>query len=302
MTNIFRPPESLRPDTERTLVLVDWANLMYRAWFSSREEPWLAYCKFFDMLRLCIHKSKQLNVPMNIIFCGESRTKLKRTELFSEYKSTRKHSANEEFAIFRKVLERYIEHLGYKLLRIDGAEADDIIASITASVCHRCYCLHPCENCTHALEHTTDVVIFSGDRDLQQLLAWERVLIYRAPGLFVDVAAFEEEFGIPVAKYTIFKALIGDKSDNILGVEGFGPVKAAIAINADSVAADIWELGGAKAAAEFKLALKLVNLDTKIDMFQSDFYSGPPIIDKEFFKHLDARILLEIKRFKEEFN
>ena len=275
---------------------------MYRAWFSSREQPWVAFCKFFDMLRLCIHKSKQPGIPINVIFCGESKTILNRTKFFPAYKATRKHSTNEEFVAFRKILNNYIENLGYKLLRVDGAEADDVIASITASVCHRCYCIHPCENCAHALQHTTDVVIFSGDRDLQQLLAWERVLIYRAPGLFVDVAAFEEEFGIPVQKYTIYKALIGDKSDNILGVEGFGPVKAAIAINANSVSEDIWELGGAKASAEFKLALKLVNLDTKIEIMPNDIYVGPPQIEEEFAKHVDKRILLEIKRFKEEFN
>lgn len=301
--NKFRPPDTFLPNTERTLVLVDWSNLMYRAWFVSREQPWVAFCKFFDMLRLCIHKSKQPGVPINVIFCGESRTKLKRTELFPEYKGTRKASKNEEFAAFRKKLEVYIEKLGYQLLRVDGAEADDVIASIVANVCHRCYCKVPCENCDCQLRYTTDVVIFSGDRDLQQLLAWDRVLIYRAPGLFIDQEAFEEEFGIPVKKYGVYKALIGDKSDNILGVEGFGPVKAAIAINANTVAEDIWELGGEKAAQEFKLALKLVNLDTKLDIDLSKIYTGAPqFVEFMGFTKVDKRILLEIKRFKEEFN
>lgn len=297
--NKFRLPESFLPNTTQTLVLVDWSNLMYRAWFVSREQPWVAFCKFFDMLRLCIHKSKQPGVPIRVIFCGESRTKLKRAEIFPEYKGTRKRSKNEEFNEFRNKLEHYIEKLGYKLLRIDGAEADDVIASIVAQLCHRCYCKVPCDNCDCALKYTTDVVIFSGDRDLQQLLAWDRVLIYCAPGLFVDVAAFEEEFGIPIQKYGVYKALVGDKSDNIAGVEGFGPVKAKIAINANSVAEDIMELGGHKAAEEFKLALKLVNLDTKIDIDLSDIYTGTPKIqEKDSF---DKRILLEIKRFKEEF-
>jgi len=301
--NKFRPPDSFLPETKSTLVIVDWSNLMYRAWFVSREQPWVAFCKFFDMLRLCVHKSKEPGVPVHVIFCGESRTKLKRTEFFPEYKGTRKHSKNEEFAAFRKTLENYIEKLGYKLLRIDGAEADDVIASIVSSFCHRCYCKVPCGNCEHAQQFTTDIVIFSGDRDLQQLLAWKRVLIYRAPGLFVDVATFEEEFGIPVAKYGIYKALIGDKSDNIQGVEGFGPVKAQTAIDANTVAEDIWELGGAEAAAQFKLALKLVNLDTKLDIDLSDIYIGPPKVDeKELLKHIDKRILLEINRFKEEFD
>lgn len=298
----FRPPDSFLPGTEKTLILVDWSNLMYRAWFVSKEQPWVAFCKFFDMLRLCVHKSKEPGVPINVIFCGESKTKLKRMELFPDYKGTRKHSKNPEFAKFRKTLEKYIEKLGYKLIRVDGAEADDVIASIVASNCHRCYCKVPCGNCEHAQQYTTDVVIFSGDRDLQQLLAWKRVLIYRAPGLFVDVATFEEEFGIPVAKYGVYKALVGDTSDNISGVEGFGPVKARTAINANSVAEDVWELGEKKAAEEFKMSLALVNLDTKIDIDLSDIYAGPPQIEeKALLKDLDKRVLFEVKRLKEEF-
>ena len=171
-----------------------------------------------------------------------------------------------------------------------------------ASNCHRCYCKVPCENCDCAKKYTTDVIIFSGDRDLQQLLAWKRVLIYRAPGLFVDRATFEEEFGIPVEKYGVYKALIGDKSDNIAGVEGFGPVKARTAINANCVAEDIWELGEKKAAEEFKLALSLVNLDTKIDIDLTDIYAGPPKIEESGLADtLDRHILLEVKRFEEEF-
>lgn len=302
MKNNFRPQDSFLPGTTSTLILVDWSNLLYRAWFVSREQPWVAFCKFFDMLRLCVHKSKQPGVPTHIIFCGESRTRLKRCDIFPEYKGTRKSSKNEEFAKFRKTLEVYIHNLGYDLLRVDGAEADDVIASIVAANCHRCYCTVPCGNCKHAQEFTTDVVIFSGDKDLLQLLAWKRVLIYRAPGLFVDTAMFKEEFGIPVEKYNIYKALIGDKSDNIAGVNGFGPVKARIAINANTVAEDIWESGRGEAADEFKLALSLVNLDTKLGINLNDIYTGVPKIDeKDFQSKFDRHILLEVKRFKEEF-
>ena len=299
--NKFRPPNSFLTNTTSTLILVDWSNLMYRAWFVSREQPWVAFCKFFDMLRLCVHKSKQPNIPVRIIFCGESRTQLKRTVIFPEYKGTRKHFKNDDFNAFRKKLEFYIRILGYELLRVDGAEADDVMASIVAANCHRCYCLTPCVNCDCALKYTTDIVIFSGDRDLQQLLAWDRVLIYRAPGLFVDEETFVDEFGFPVKKYEIYKALVGDKSDNILGVEGFGPVKASMAINADSVAEDIWELGGKDAADQFRLALSLVKLDTKLEIDTESIYTGAPKLKKEVLKSLDKRILLEVKRFAEEF-
>lgn len=113
----FRPPSSIVNTTTETLLLVDWANLMYRAWFVSKEEPWIAYCKFFDMLRLAVHRAKQPGVPIKIIFCGESRTILKRKQLFPDYKGNRIHGKNEEFAAFRKNLEGYMAHLGYKIIR-----------------------------------------------------------------------------------------------------------------------------------------------------------------------------------------
>lgn len=299
---IFRPPESFLPDTECTLVLVDYSNLLYRSWFASKEQPWVAYCKFFDMLRLCIHKSKQPGVPIKIIFAGESRKKLRRLDIFEGYKANRVINKNLNFSDFRNKMSEIIKSLGWDIIQIDGAEADDVIASIVNTKCHRCYCTVKCENCDCAKKYKTDVVIFSGDRDLQQLLAWDRVWLYRAPGCFVGRDRFEEEYGIPVAKYGVYKALVGDKSDNIAGVFGFGPVSARTAINADSVACDIWELGGSEASEQFKLALKLVNLDTRLELYLDDLYDGPPILDnlKIDVDRSDA-IIFEIKRLKEEF-
>lgn len=302
MNNKFRPPGTLRQDTELTLILVDYSNLLYRAWFVSREQPWVAFCKFFDMLRLCIHKAKQPGVPIGVIFAGESHTKLERTKLFPDYKGGRTKPKNPEFAEYRKVLNRLISKLGWNILSVDGAEADDVIASIVEQDCHRCYCKVKCENCDCALKYKTDIVIFSGDKDLLQLLAWDRTLIYKAPGLFVGKSDFEEEYGIPVTKYGVYKALIGDSSDNISGVNGFGPVKAKMAINQHTVAEDIWELGGSKAADDFKKALQLVSLNTKLNINLEGLYIGEPLIFENDMKNVDYRIVNDIKRLREEWS
>ena len=59
----------------------------------------------------------------------------------------------------------------------------------------------------------------------------------------------------------------------------------------------------AEASAQFKLALALVNLDTKIDLDLSDIYVGTPKInEKELLKGILISVFyFEIKRFKEEF-
>ena len=303
MNTKLRPPESYLENTEQTLVLVDYSNLLYRAWFVSNKRPWVACCKFFDMLRLCVKRSKQKGVPLKVIFAGESKTKLHRAALFKDYKGTREHTDDPKFKKFRIELAELLKLVGWDIVSVDGAEADDVIASIVAKYCHRCLCKVPCgDDCDCATKYKTDVIIFSGDRDLQQCLAWDRTFIYRAPGLFVTKTSFESEHGFPVGKYSVYKALIGDKSDNIKGVEGFGPVKASLAIKAHSVAEDIWDLSGEKGREEFKLALSLVNLDTKIDVNLDELYLGFPIFDEATFtKKYDEKILLELKRLKEEF-
>ena len=203
MNNKFRPPESYLDDTLQTLVIVDYSNLLYRAWFVSAKRPWVAYCKFFDMLRVCVKRSKQKDVPLKVIFAGESKTKLKRAEIFPEYKGTRVHNKDSKFTDFKNGLAELLKNVGWDILCEDGEEADDIIASIVAKYCHRCTCKVPCVDCDCHLKYKTDVVIFSGDRDLQQCLAWDRTFIYRAPGLFITREAFEEEHGFPVAKYNV---------------------------------------------------------------------------------------------------
>jgi len=146
------------------------------------------------------------------------------------------------------------------------------------------------------------VIVFSGDGDMQQCLAWDRTTIYRAPGLFITKESFAEQHGFPVQKYNIYKALIGDKSDNIKGVEGFGPVKAALAIKVDSVPEDVYEMSGEKGVDEFRLALSLVNLDTKIELDLESMYMGAPIFEeKPLKKKYNEKVLLEVQRLKEEF-
>lgn len=302
MNNKFRSPESYLHDTKETIVLVDYSNLLYRAWFVSNKRQWVGYSKFFDMLRLCIKRSKQKGVPLKVIFAGESKTPLKRKELAHDYKGNRSNVEDPQFRKFRKELPELLRFLGWDLLHVDGAEADDIIASIVADRCHRCKCKVPCDDCTCAENYKTDIVIFSGDRDLQQCLAWDKTYIYRAPGLFVTRESFEEEYKFPIDKFNVYKALIGDKSDNIKGVEGFGPAKAAIAIKADSVAEDVWEMHGPAGVDQFRLALNLVNLDTNIKIDLDLVYAGVPIFeDSTFKKQYDEKVLLEVQRLKEEF-
>ena len=83
-------------------------------------------------------KSKQKGVKLKVIFAGESKTTLKRKELDPGYKGNRPNISDPAFKEFRTGLAELIRLLGWDIISVDGAEADDVIASIVAKYCHRC--------------------------------------------------------------------------------------------------------------------------------------------------------------------
>lgn len=259
----FRPPNTDRWPATRVLLLIDYSNLLYQSYFSGSkgwvDRPWLPILRFMDSLRLCIQRSKVDGAPMEVIFAGESRKKLERTKMDAAYKAQRSPIDHDVFRHFRKIMALLIEDMNTKILSRDGAEADDVIASITGYVCNECTCLNKnmCSTCYHKDQHTTDVVIFTNDRDLNQLLRYDRCYIYRSPGVFYTRQNFIDEYDFDPNKFNLYKAMVGDSSDNISGVNGIGPVKAKEHIKNGTVPTD---------DPEFQKSLALVELDYNLDV------------------------------------
>lgn len=245
----------------RIVLLVDYSNLLYRAYFSSikdlEERPWLPIIRFIDSIRLCIQRIKVNNVPIEVIFAGESRKKLDRSKIDKSYKSQRIPVQHDVFRYFRQIMALLIADMGGTILSRDGAEADDVIASIAGYICHECTCKVPCRNCDHRNKYSTDLFIFSNDRDLNQLLRFERCYIYRSPGIFYTKENFIDEYKFHPSKFDIYKAMVGDKSDNISGINGFGPVKATNYILNNMIPVD---------EPNFINSLRLVSLDYDLDV------------------------------------
>lgn len=260
-------PSPIRPSLAegdkltRVLLLVDYSNLLYRAYFSSikdwEERPWLPIIRFIDSLRLCIQRVKAPGIPLEVIFAGESRKKLDRSIVDKSYKSQRIPVQHDVFRHFRQIMAPLIEDMGCNILSRDGAEADDVIASITSCVCHECKCKIPCQHCDHKAKYSTDVFVYSNDRDLNQLLRFNRCYIYRSPGLFYTKENFIDEYKFDPSKFDIYKAMVGDKSDNIIGINGYGPVKATKYIQNNIIPTD---------EPEFVKSLRLVSLDYDLDV------------------------------------
>jgi 5'-3' exonuclease len=146
-------------------------------------------------------------VPSDLVLVREGyNSKARRLMLDRQYKATRGTKVPAMYEEFNNLLEKVISALskvGAITVQQDGVEADDVIAWI-------------------ARESEDDLCIVSNDGDLAALIGTNaygsKVIMRRMAGILRD-----NPYGnFSPVNITIYKATVGDSSDNIKGVPGFG--------------------------------------------------------------------------------
>ncbi len=275
-----------------SLYLIDGHNVLYRT--------------FFGVPRLTAPDGTPTNVvlgvarillkilreerPDAVVAVFDSREPTPRHAIYPEYKANRLKTP-EDLAAQIPVVDEMIDALGVRRLSVAGAEADDIIGTLSRL----------------AEERGMDVVIVSSDKDMYQLVS-PRVKV--RDGLkehTVGEAQVEEVFGVPPGKVADLLALAGDPSDNVPGVPGIGEKTASELIrefgSLDEVLAHPERLKGArrekieKGADAARLALRLVTIDRDIPIREDWSGFTPRGIDASrvvpLFRRLGFRKLLE---------
>ena len=137
-----------------------------------------------------------------------------RFELQDDYKANRNHM-DDDLRIQFPILQELLQLMGYRVLIDDGFEADDIVASVARL----------------AQKNGHSAVILSSDKDLFQMLG-DNIRMMRpikhgiSEAEMYDKDSFIAEYGFMPSSMPDYLALIGDKSDNIKGVNGIGEVGA----------------------------------------------------------------------------
>lgn len=112
-------------------------------------------------------------------------------------------------------LHALIKALGIPLFYLAGAEADDIIGTLTK----------------RALEEGHHVLISTGDKDMAQLVNENVKLEDSFKERVLDEAGVFEKFGVHPYQIIDYLTLMGDASDGIQGVPGVGAKTAAKLLN-----------------------------------------------------------------------
>jgi len=194
------------------------------------------------------------------VFDGPDNKK-SRTEMYEHYKANRTGMPEDLIPQLGWAME-YCEYAGIPLLSIPGVEADDTIGTITK----------------WADSHGANIHICSSDKDLCQLVKENVELIYtHKDNTRVDASKVKEIYGVKPTQIVDYLAIVGDTSDNIPGLEGFGPKTAAQLLQEFQTLEAILDnpnaVKGAKKQETIKngreiaeLSKKLATIDTSIDI------------------------------------
>jgi DNA polymerase-1 len=279
------------------LFLIDGNSLVYRAFFALPESiatstgfPTNAIFGFASMLVkiLTEHGAK----PTVVVWDAGSSG---RKDVYAEYKAGRAKRPTllgEQWPHFEPLVEAF----GYRNIRVDGWEADDVIASIAERA--------------RTNEPPIPTVIVTGDRDAFQLIDPGGVVRVMATSRGItetkmyDHEAVVERYGIPPELIPDFYGLKGDTSDNIPGVPGIGDKTASQLLqqwgDLEGVLGHIDDISGAKRKqnltenadlARVSKELATIRRDVPVELDVTDAASQPPDRSRlrEVFREFELR-------------
>ncbi len=207
----------------KTLLLIDGNSILNRAFYGIRPlttASGLNTNAVYGMMNIIMHHLTERKPDAVAVAFDRKAPTFRHTKVES-YKANRK-GMPEELAEQLPYAKKCMELLGFRVLELDGYEADDIIGT-----------------CAFMPESGTQVYIVTGDRDSFQLIRDNITVLLASTGetKVFDRAAFNEKYGVQPEQFVDVKALMGDTSDNIPGVPGIGE-KTALKLISDNFSLD----------------------------------------------------------------
>jgi DNA polymerase-1 len=279
------------------LFLIDGNSLAYRAFFALPESigtsdgrPTNAIYGLASMLVKIIdeHHPQGVVVAWDAGWSGREKT----YDLYKAQRKPRPDLLREQWPNLMPLVEAF----GYTNVRIDGYEADDVIASLAKQ----------------AREQEIEVMVVTGDRDAYQLVGEGVRVMSTSRGItetkIYDREAVEERYGVPPELITDLMGLRGDTSDNIPGVPGIGEKTATQLLqqfgSLEGVLESVDEISGAKRkqnltehADDARLSKQLATLhydiETGIDLGEAMAKEPDRGALRDFMREFELRAVME---------
>ena len=200
----------------RTLTIIDTFGFFFRSYYAlpplrnSEGFPTGLLLGFANLIQNLYQEGENEYLVFALEGGGVNHRKL----IDPNYKATRAQTP-QELLMQLPIAIKWIEQMGFPNISIEGYEADDIIASLSA----------------WGVKNGHKVKIISQDKDLYQLLNDDIYLYDPSKKREIRVQDCYEKWGVYPQDFVAFQSLIGDSSDNIAGVRGIGSKTAQKIIN-----------------------------------------------------------------------
>ena len=269
-----------------SILVVDGNSIMHRSYWATMNLTNGAVLTFLNIL----HKTANDINADNIIVAFDTHAPTFRHKMYEDYKAGRRATPDELRAQF-PIIKELLELLGAVIIECPGYEADDILGTIA--------------------KRYSNAYVMTGDKDALQLVKYSKViLVNNNSNRVYDEDLLNKDYGLTSDQYIEYKALIGDKSDNIIGANGIGD-KTAVKLLTEygsitNIYANLSKLtsGVNQSLKEFqsRLAdvLKLVTIDCEVPLSEISLkeynFISPVFLDgllKYNFKNLHNRLLKE---------
>jgi DNA polymerase-1 len=279
------------------LFLIDGNSLAYRAFFALPESigtsdgrPTNAIYGLASMLVKVIdeHHPQGVVVAWDAGMSGREVT----YDLYKAQRKPRPDLLREQWPHLMPLVEAF----GYTNVKVDGFEADDVIASLVRQ----------------AREEGIEVMVVTGDRDAYQLVGEGVRVMSTSRGItetkIYDSEAVKERYGVPPELVTDLMGLRGDTSDNIPGVPGIGEKTASALLqqfgSLEKVLESVDEISGAKrkenlvnhaedARMSKALATLQYDIETGVDLAAAMSSEPDRTALREFMREFELRAVLE---------
>ena len=244
-----------------TLLLVDGSSYLYRAYHAMAQlsapdgAPTGALYGVLNMLRRL--RADYVHDYCAVVF--DAKGKNFRHEMFPDYRAT-PPPMPDDLRPQAEALPDLVRLMGWPVLVIPQVEADDVIGTLAAM----------------AGEAGWNVVVSTGDKDMAQLVNERVTLVNTMSGETLDIEGVKAKFGVRPDQIRDYLALMGDKVDNVPGVEKCGPKTAVKWLEAYGSLAGVMEhaaeikgkVGENLQAAlpQLPLSYDLVTIKTDVDL------------------------------------
>jgi DNA polymerase I len=286
-------------ETDRApqLFLIDGNSLAYRAFFALPESigtsdgrPTNAIYGLASMLVKIIDEfhPQGVVVAWDAGYSGREVT----YDLYKAQRKPRPDLLREQWPHLMPLVEAF----GYTNVKVDGYEADDVIASMAKQ----------------AREQGIEVMVVTGDRDAYQLVSDGVRVMSTSRGItetkIYDREAVIERYGVPPELICDLMGLRGDTSDNIPGVPGIGEKTATQLLqqfgSLEEVLGNVDKISGAKRKQNLVEHADDARLSKDLATLQYDIETGVDLAEamssepdrgalRDFMREFELRAVME---------